>query len=384
MHKRRANFNLNWADLPAQREFCLRAGSKRNLCSGASLDAIVVPIAISISLRKFARLPIILLFIASVCGTEFAMAQSPNECDPAKVITSETCAKCHANEYNVWKSTPHFRTFDTLHRAPQARSILDRMGIKGSIKRSGICIDCHYTPQLQEDKLKPVSGVSCESCHGAAQDWVTIHNNFGGPGITRAQEPETHRLERITASVELGMRNPRNLYLVARSCLACHTVPNEDLVNIGGHTAGSEAFEMVSWSQGMLRHNFVRSNGQANETSAPQRLRIMYLAGLIADVEFSLRATARATERGVYGHAVAARAARNAMKLYQIQQQLQHPLLEEILIAFSKVELKTNNAAELNAVADQIQQCGQQLATQIEGNQLAFLDSQIPDASQYK
>ena len=60
------------------------------------------------------------------------------------------------------------------------------------------------------------------------------------------------------------MNNPHNIYLIARQCYDCHTVPNERLVNVGGHLAGSQDFELVAWSQGMVRHNFLRTGGTTN------------------------------------------------------------------------------------------------------------------------
>ena len=93
-------------------------------------------------------------------------------------------------------------------------------------------------------------------------------------------------------------------------------MPNERLVNVGGHNAGSEDFELVRWSQGMVRHNFLRTDGEYNAQSDSTRLRVMYVVGLIADLEFSTRATAQATEKTTYGLKVANRAAKAAVKLH--------------------------------------------------------------------
>jgi hypothetical protein len=312
----------------------------------------------------------------------FAWADHPEQCDPAKVLTSGTCAKCHAAEMEVWKNTPHFRTFDTLHRLPQAKEIAHKMGIS-SIKRSTLCTQCHYTQQVQEGGTKVVSGVSCESCHGAAKDWIALHNDYGGPQVSQQQETLAHREARVRTSIENGMRNPHNLYLIARSCLACHTVPHEKMVNIGGHKPGSLDFNLVAWSQGKLKHNFLSHNG-VNQPSAPERLRVMYLVGLVAELEFSTRATAQATEKGKYGLTVATRAAQTATRLYDIQQQMNHPLLGEIITAFAEAELRTHNTAALNAIADRIRQAGERLAEQVDGRQLSFLDADLPPPSQYK
>ena len=45
-------------------------------------------------------------------------------------------------------------------------------------------------------------------------------------------------------------------------------VPEERLVNVGGHTAGS-AFELVSWSQGEVRHNLQKSAGKDGVITMP-------------------------------------------------------------------------------------------------------------------
>ena len=77
--------------------------------------------------------------------------------------------------------TPHFATFDTLHRPPEAKEIADRLGLR-SIKRSDVCTQCHYTEQNQDGRVRVVAGVSCESCHGGAADWLALHADYGGDG----------------------------------------------------------------------------------------------------------------------------------------------------------------------------------------------------------
>ena len=180
------------------------------------------------------------------------------QCDPAKVLGPDSCTKCHENEMLSWRETPHFATFETLHRMPEAKAIADRLGLR-SVKRNDECTKCHFTVQEEHGRERVIAGVSCESCHGAGRDWIELHADYGGPTITRAMESPEHRAERIEKSIAAGMNNPANLYLVARQCLACHTSPNERLVNVGGHAAGTPDFELVAWSQGKVRHNFLRS-----------------------------------------------------------------------------------------------------------------------------
>lgn len=307
----------------------------------------------------------------------------PPQCDPSSVLSYESCAKCHGSEVRVWKQTPHFKTFEQLSRDPKATEICQNLGLR-SVKRSDVCINCHFTLQTKGDRNKPISGISCESCHGAAADWLEVHNDYGGRAATRESESEDHRDQRLAESTAYGMRNTRDLYLIASSCYHCHTVPNEELVNVGGHKAGSIDFELVRWSQGIIRHNFLRSDGQVNAVSGIERLRVMYVVGLIADLEFSTRATGNATQKATYGLAVASRAAETAKKLMQLQKVIQVEEVEGVLAAFAKADLRTNNQEQLVAVADAIRQLGQEFAVNADGSELALVDSFLPTASEYK
>lgn len=322
------------------------------------------------------------LFVAIFLLSGSALAQPP-QCDPDKVLTWESCAKCHASEVGVWKQTPHHQTFDELSRNPRASEICQKMGLR-SVKRSDVCINCHFTLKTKGDKLKPVSGISCESCHGAAADWIEEHNDYGGNSATKEDETEEHRDQRLANSTAYGMRNTRDLYLIASSCLHCHTVPNEELVNVGGHKAGSDDFELVRWSQGRVRHNFLRSDGQQNAVSPIERLRVMYVVGMIADLEFSTRATAEATETSTYGLAVATRAARTAKKLLKLNQVVQIEEVDAVLNAFAEASLSTNNEAQLIEIADRIRQSGQEFAVNADGEDLQAVDPFLPNESEYK
>ena len=180
------------------------------------------------------------------------------------------------------------------------------------------------------------------------------------------------------------MRNTRNLYEIASSCLNCHTVPNEELVNVGGHNAGSEDFELVSWSQGQVRHNFLRTGGSNNAASDPARIRVMFVVGLLADLEYSTRATAQATSKSDYGTKVANRAARVAVKLFECQQKIKDPNVQIALQAFAGAELRLNNSVSLLEIANQIKFAGTQFAAAADGTRLGSLDPLLPPPSQYK
>jgi ribosomal protein L40E len=321
---------------------------------------------------------IAVVFLA-VGSTTFAQQV---RCDPNKVITAATCAKCHANEVAVWKNTPHSKTFQELTRNPMAKEICGKLGLR-SVKRSDVCIKCHFTQTVVGERIKAVSGVSCESCHGAAADWVNVHSDYGGPNETRDTETPEHATERLTMSASLGMRNTKDLYAIASSCFNCHTVPDEKLVNTGGHNPGSLDFELVRWSQGMVRHNFLR-DGRSNAVSSPERLRVMFVVGLIADLEYSTRATGNATAKSNYGITVATRAAKVATRLNDLQHKISNPNVQLALDAFAQAELRTNNKDALGQIADQIRNAGRLFATESDGAQLTEVDSLLPDPAEYK
>jgi hypothetical protein len=305
--------------------------------------------------------------------------------DPANVVGDAACVKCHAAEVKSHQSTPHVRTFDELHRRPEAASIAAKLNLQ-SIKHDGRCVSCHYTQQLDIDSGKPhvIAGVSCESCHGAAKSWLELHADYGGPQVTRLTETPVHREVRIKRSIAMGMRNPANVFLVAQSCYRCHTTADEQLVNVGGHSVGSLEFEFVSWSQGTQRHNFVRTDGKSNAQNTPERLRVMFVAGMIAELEATLRATALATEKATFGLNAAQRAARAAARLKSVQQKVGIPEVEQSLATFGTVTLKLNQRVELAAAADEIARFGYEFAEKNDGTALAALDPFIPEPTRWK
>jgi len=324
-----------------------------------------------------------MMFVAchDTAAEEPAFGPTPN--DPAKVVGPDQCAKCHQAEVGQWMRTPHFATFDSLHRRPEAKQIADRLGLR-SIKRNDMCVRCHYTQQDQGGRTRITAGISCESCHGAAADWIAVHADYGGENVTKDAESAEHRRQRLEQSIAHGMNNPHNVYLIAKQCYNCHTVPNESLVNVGGHVAGSEEFDFVAWSQGMVRHNFLRTGGSANAESTPAQTRVMFVVGVMTDLEYSLRATAVATEKAPFGVASAQRAVRMKRRLIEIQRLISDPRVKIALDGVATVELRANNSAALLAAAEKVGRAAFVFAEQADGNALAAIDPFLPRPNQYK
>lgn len=319
--------------------------------------------------------------VSSVVALTGGSALADTDFDPAKVMGSDACMKCHGAEIDQWKQTPHHLTIDQLHRKPEAKAIADRLGLR-SVKRNDTCVRCHYTRKEVRGKVRIDSGVSCESCHGPSQDWIEIHAEYG-PGRTRETEPADARQRRRLASIAAGMNNPSNVYLIAQQCLNCHTTPDERLVEVGGHPAGSADFDLVAWSQGMVRHNFLRGNG-ANVPSALPRVRVMHIVGVMTDLEYSLRAVAKASTGGIFAKSAAARAARRKQSLWEAQRRLKDPTIAPALDAVSQLELKLGNSEAINAAADAVGAAAYAFAERADGMRLAAIDDLLPSPASYK
>ena len=166
--------------------------------------------------------------------------------DPAKTVGANACAECHKQEAEAWKGTHHFKTFRDMPRNTEANEIAKRMGVR-RIKQESLCLSCHFTVQQKDTKEEPVSGISCESCHSTGKDWIKVHSGYSGKKADT--ESKAEKTARWKLAESKGMIRPSSIYELAKNCYSCHVVPREDLVNKGGHKAGS-AFELVSWSQG--------------------------------------------------------------------------------------------------------------------------------------
>lgn len=319
--------------------------------------------------------------LLTLCGS-LAVTANATLLDHTKVSGPESCGECHTNEVEAWKKTPHSLTFNEMHRRPEAQAIAEKLGIR-RVRSESLCLSCHYTPKLDEAGATAViAGVSCESCHGEAKDWINVHNDYG-THKTKAAEPAEHRDARVAKAVAAGMLNPRNLYAVASNCFECHLVPNEKLVNVGGHPAGSPDFELVSWLHGEVRHNFLRSDGKGNADNTPERKRVMFVIGNILDLEHSLRGTALATEKGPYAVTLARRANAVRTRLTDIQAKAPTPEVAAILEA-AQVKLSLHNQADLTAAADKIAALGRSFADAHNGANLAALDALIPAPANYR
>lgn len=338
------------------------------------------------SVKKTPSLDRFRLYIAGVLALAvLAALVAPNDearsIEKAVAVGANACAECHTKETAIWKNTRHHQTFSDMPRSKEARRIAGKLGIK-RIKAAPLCLGCHFTSQKKRSRTRVTAGISCESCHGVAQNWIKLHSEFSGKPNKKA-ETAAEAAQRWKQSVAHGMIRKDDMYGVAKNCYGCHVVPNEKLVNVGGHPAGSP-FELVSWSQGQVRHNVWYNNGKQNALAGTKRRRLMYLVGLTVELETALRAIAVATKFEDYAIRMAHRAdkARKAM-LAAAKRLPDIPELGSIVEHAHAAGLKLNNKKALMAAADKVAATGKVLAARHDGGKLAAIDPLIPGKSKY-
>jgi cytochrome c554/c'-like protein len=314
-------------------------------------------------------------------GANFGAKDRPIK-DLTKIVGADDCGECHKAEVAVWRETKHAKSYLLLPRTKETKEIADKMGVK-RLKSESACLACHFTSLEQDGKIKPIAGISCESCHSPASEWVKIHGDFGGKKVTREMETSEHKAQRLAKIKATGMIRPSEIYRLAENCYQCHLVANEKLINVGGHKPGID-FELVSWSQGEVRHNFSRSEGKKNDEASPERKRILYLIGQLLDFEYSLRGLASATENAKYSETMARRTKAAMAKLEDIKKLAAIPELSEILSATQSLSLRPNNEALLTEAAEKIATAAQKVAATADGHKLSAMDQLIPKTDKYK
>lgn len=171
-------------------------------------------------LLKFKHLHAAILILVLNLGPSlraYDFFQLPEE-EPGYVgsLTCQT-SMCHGGadtlhrQFTIWKTQdPHSKSYATLTTAWSKR-MGEALGIK-DVTVAPQCLACHAPLALvPEPRRSPAvrieEGVSCESCHGPASGWLLSH--------TRLDYSYAQRLAG-------GMKDLRNLYVRAATCVACH------------------------------------------------------------------------------------------------------------------------------------------------------------------
>ena len=171
-----------------------------------------------------------------------------------------------SDEYFVWLNDPHAKAFRTLS-GERSRAIFQRLGVADEQSRPlpgqadnfhrqwTNCLACHETNQqlastaatskdhsVTRDKDKGHSvtrgeGVSCESCHGPARDWLHLH-----------YQPEWKQSISEARKRELGFVSSRDLPARIKQCADCH---------VGSRSGGEVDHDLIAAGHPALRFEYV-------------------------------------------------------------------------------------------------------------------------------
>jgi hypothetical protein len=195
--------------------------------------------------------------LLALASASMAVAQTPKS-GPSQYVGPGSCSSssCHGsvqprsdnrvpqNEYTVWVlQDKHSKAFSVLN-APQSQLIARNLGLTSKPSEAAECLGCHalnVAPARRARSFDLTDGVSCESCHGPASNWL-------GPHTARNWTHEQ--------SVAAGMNDTKNLTRRSEVCLSCHLGTNEQSVTHEMIAAGHPdlVFELDSYSAVMPRH----------------------------------------------------------------------------------------------------------------------------------
>ena len=175
-------------------------------------------------------LRLVSFLLVGACANTFATEPKQTPESGAKFVGSIGCksSSCHGgagekrSQYITWSQKDfHTRAYAILLDARSAR-IGEAVGISQP-RSSARCTVCHSPFQsVAQTRLAPTArldeGVSCESCHGAAEPWLRGHTRTDWTYGTR---------------VSAGMHDLRNVYVRANACVACHQNVDADLLKAG-------------------------------------------------------------------------------------------------------------------------------------------------------
>ncbi|MBL8671878.1 MAG: cytochrome c family protein [Alphaproteobacteria bacterium] len=200
----------------------------------------------------------------------------------------EVCNECHKAEFEVWQGSKHFKSFREIAAKPLAKELVAIVGAT-DMRRAPVCMTCHFSEarKAAADRPRLVGGPSCESCHGASSDWLSVHNNYGGPTVKKEQEAPAAKQARIQKAAQAGMIWSFDHYEIAENCNSCHGLASAklDAAVMGklvdaGHPV--DDFELVRYSQGTVRHRFYPPNVTQNAQMTPAELSRLFLTGQAA------------------------------------------------------------------------------------------------------
>lgn len=163
-----------------------------------------------------------------VALTGFWLASTAFAEDPSHFLGSPSCgsASCHnlnqgrgktGSEYTTWTGfDPHHQAYEALFHPRSDRIMKNLFNTgAGSAGSNQLCLNCHATNRGDARHAGPgftlTEGVGCESCHGGASKYISVHFTAKSLAMSSSEKEE-----------KLGLRNTRDLSSRAAICADCH------------------------------------------------------------------------------------------------------------------------------------------------------------------
>lgn len=230
--------------------------------------------------RNTARFVVLLIVIATTLALfrqDAGQAQpqvSPRtkEKSHRQLVGAASCSAsvCHGgadlghprSEATTWRALdPHAHAYDSL-LMPQSQAIARHLFGDGTQAHDApLCLKCHVHPHHDQARpnFRKADGVSCESCHGAAGEWLTPHYRSGW----QQADKKAH-----------GMSDTKSLPGRASVCVTCHVGTPDANVDHDMIAAGHPPlrFEFTSYFANLPPHWDVAKDRKVNEPDDVSRL----------------------------------------------------------------------------------------------------------------
>ncbi len=329
-----------------------------------------------------------LLLIFGLLGLTVAHAQRA-PLDMTRVVGVETCADCHEEMFDAWNKSAHAKSFEELIERPNAAEMAAVLKMdRAQIPVTASCVRCHYTQEFLASVPQTTAAVSCESCHGPAIDWIEEHNR-----------KSLSRSARVETGTKMGMLHPENIHLSSKACYECHVIDDEQLVNMAGHPAISDGFEILSWYSGEVKHNFLVNDGGSRKSHSKvmqdlpgARQRMLFLNGKLLHIAYTLKAIASSQDppvdkdgkfirlsTGRYTYSV-----QHTIELKRLKEDLRMilnvvsvPQFTDTLAIVRGLSFETGNSLEFEAASESIMRLSASFCEENDGSDLGGVDSMI-------
>lgn len=188
----------------------------------------------------------VLLLAQTLLAQEGPKYTGPGSCASPSChggVQVRTTTSVQQNEYSTWVvKDKHAHAFAVLTN-PVATRMVKILGIEKA-ETAPKCLACHALSPPDAERARTfdsTDGVSCESCHGPASNWLGPHTTKGW----------THE-----RSIAAGMRDLRDPARRAENCLTCHLGAADKSVDHEMIAAGHPDlyFELASFTAAMPRH----------------------------------------------------------------------------------------------------------------------------------